>query len=87
MNTTNWASERDSTINAMAVGEPKLQEFAKANAAAVAGTIDGRGPDSFKPDPDAGARMVCNISSVHVPLFVAASLRACLKRLMPERGD
>jgi hypothetical protein len=69
MSTTNWGDKLSYAIDA------EWGVFAKANVAAVEGTINGRDPDSPNPDPDMGARMVCNISSVHVPLFVAASLK------------
>ncbi len=49
-------------------------QFAQANADSVVDTIKGCGPDSSTIDPDFGARMVCNISSVHIPAFVTASL-------------
>src|SRR6516165_8402898 len=74
MSTTNWANELHSTVKAIAVGDPKLQEFAEANSKAVEGAINGCGPDSPTPVPDAGARAVFNIPAVHIPIFVRASL-------------
>jgi hypothetical protein len=49
-------------------------EFAQANASSVVDTIKGCLPDSSTIDPDFGARMSSNISSVHIPAFVTASL-------------
>lgn len=48
--------------------------YANANVEAVKFAVSGRGPDSPEPDPNAGARTVFNIASVHVPAFVQASL-------------
>jgi hypothetical protein len=48
--------------------------YVDANVDAVRCAVSGRGPDSATTDPHAGARMVCNIASVHIPAFVQASL-------------
>jgi hypothetical protein len=75
MSRPNWVEELSRAISSVANDSSERLEFAKANAEAVKGTIDGRGPDSKTIDPDAGARLVFNISSVHVPLFVEASIK------------
>src|ERR1700688_4208651 len=45
----------------------------RANVEATRDTVAGRGPDEAKIDPEAGARMVVNLSSEHVPAFCEAS--------------
>jgi hypothetical protein len=69
-----WQDELSRTISSVTNGSSERIELANANAEAVKGTIDGRGPDSKTIDPDAGARVVFNISSVHIPLFVEESI-------------
>jgi hypothetical protein len=49
-------------------------EYAEANAEAIRGAVTGFGPDDPKPDKNFGAKMVCNMSSAHVPAFVDASI-------------
>ncbi len=48
--------------------------YAAANVEAVQSALAGKGPDTPSVDSRAGARMVCNIASVHIPAFVQASL-------------
>ena len=71
---TNWQNALNRKIGSIAGKDTEPWEFAKANAEAVKATIDGRGPDTKTVNLDAGARVVFNISSVHIPLFVEASL-------------
>jgi hypothetical protein len=49
-------------------------QYATANVEAVRSVVAGKGPDSAKVGSHAGARMVCNIASAHIPAFVQASL-------------
>jgi hypothetical protein len=48
--------------------------YVTANVDAVRSAVAGKGPDKPTVDSRAGARMVCNIASVHIPAFVQASL-------------
>lgn len=65
---TDWSKQLDQLVKASPAAD-----FARANAKAVVRAVEGRGPDDGAQDPRAGARMVVNISSAHVPGFCAAS--------------
>lgn len=53
--------------------------YAAANSMSVQRAVDGMGPDSPKIDPRAGARMVVNLSSAHVPGFCEASAKGLVR--------
>lgn len=75
---TNWKQRRQELIDVLSAGDFEKESYAKANALAVEATLDGRGPDDKTPSA-AGAVMVANISSTHVPAFCQASLSGDLK--------
>jgi hypothetical protein len=75
MNTTEWEGKLAKLVGEVANGSDVLRVFADANSKAIQGTIDGYGPDDPSPDPNAGARAVFNIPSLHVPPFIKASLK------------
>jgi len=70
MTETNWAKRLEDLVIAI---DPETTAFMRANANAVQRAVEGKGPDDGTADPRAGARMVVNISSAHVPGFCAAS--------------
>ena len=51
----------------------EIDGYTHANVDAILAAVAGRGPDKVKAAPNAGARMVVNIASVHVPAFCNAS--------------
>jgi hypothetical protein len=74
MTKPDWGTKLKDCVHAEFQRDAERGEFAQANSNSVIDTIRGCRADTSTIDPDFGARMVCNISSVHVPLFVAASL-------------
>lgn len=66
---TDWKSKLNQCIDGAAAGNIGVRQFAQANADAISSAVAGRGPDDTDTDPDAGARMVVNISSAHIPAF------------------
>jgi hypothetical protein len=76
--TTNWGQALDQLIQKLG-GQPAYDGYTRANADAAKTAAAGRGPDASEPDPNAGTRMVVNLSSVHVPAFCEASRNKELK--------
>jgi hypothetical protein len=74
-----WKAQLNKFIKDAVAEGTDLDRFAWANAAAIEGAVSGRGPDDTVDDPEAGARMVVNISSAHVPAFCDASRKGDLK--------
>lgn len=74
-----WKERRDEAIANVAAGRPDRAEYARANVSFVCDAINGRGSFDANPDPSAGAHAVANIASVHIPMFVQASLNNDLK--------
>lgn len=72
MAATGWKNRLDQLIKSISTDNSELENFARANASAIEGAVAGRGPDDVIADPEEGARMVVNISSVHVPAFCDA---------------
>ena len=70
--TTNWGLVLEQLIQ-NPEQQPALDGYTRANADAAKAAAAGRGPDASEPDPNAGTRMVVNLSSVHVPAFCEAS--------------
>jgi hypothetical protein len=70
---TDWKAKLEQWIGGAAAGHGELVDYVRANAQAIEGAVAGRGPDAANADAKAGARMVVNISSAHVPAFCEAS--------------
>jgi hypothetical protein len=68
-----WQKRATRLIARLSGNHHSLKQFADANLAAVAGALEGKGPDAAQPDPRAGVRAVVNIPSVHVPSFCERS--------------
>ncbi|UGY02523.1 hypothetical protein [Bradyrhizobium quebecense] len=73
MGTADWSSEARAFIQRSAAGDRQLEEYAEANLNTCVDLVAGRDIYSGKDDRDSGARMVVNISSVHIPAFCEAS--------------
>ncbi len=73
MSTTDWSSELNAFIRGAAAGDRQLKEYADANLNICIDLVAGRDLYSGKEDRESGARMVVNISSVHIPAFCEAS--------------
>jgi len=68
-----WSSMLNNLIAHRVRREKADLSFALANSDSIRRTASGLGPDGTKIDPRAGARMVVNISSAHIPALCAAS--------------
>jgi hypothetical protein len=73
MNTTDWSREPKAFIARAVAGDRELAEYAEANLNTCIDLVAGRDLYSGKQDAESGARMVVNISSVHIPAFCEAS--------------
>lgn len=73
MSTTAWSRAPKAFIREAAAGDRQLEEYADANLNTCIDLVAGRDPYSGKEDRESGARMVVNISSVHIPAFCEAS--------------
>lgn len=73
---TNWESKKADLISALSDKgmERDKKAYLEANAEAVDGVLTGRGPDDSVANA-AGAVMIANISSTHLPDFCKASRR------------
>jgi hypothetical protein len=61
-----WSNELKNYLAILERQDPDLYKYTRANHMAMEAVVGGKGPDG---DPIAGARMVANISSAHVPAF------------------
>jgi hypothetical protein len=82
-----WAKQSESLINRMSGGDQTLTDYRNADAEMIRGTIRGFGPDSLKPKPEAGVRVVFNLSAAHVPTLVAAGAASNTNRPYKNRYD
>jgi hypothetical protein len=71
--TTDWKTRLNDFIKDGIAENTERHAFALANTDAIECAITGWRSDDLGVDPEAGARMVVNISSVHVPAFCEAS--------------
>lgn len=69
---TNWDDKKQILIKELGEGDEEKVSYVRANAEAINGALAGRGPDDSTSSA-AGAVMVANISSTHVPAFCQAS--------------
>jgi hypothetical protein len=70
---TLWKKHLSTLIDRLCLRDPDAANYVSANAQAIQRIASGKGPDSDNVDTHAGARMVVNLSSAHVPAFCAAS--------------
>jgi hypothetical protein len=70
---TDWKAKLEKLIDDAGAEHSELADYVRANAQAIEGAVAGRGPDAAHADAKAGARMVVNISSSHVPAFCEGS--------------
>ena len=70
-----WATRLNRLITHWVTRNSADFAYLRANCHSVGRVIDGLGPDSPKADPRAGARMVVNLSSAHIPAFCRASAK------------
>jgi hypothetical protein len=73
MSTTNWLGESKAFVQDTAAGDRQLEEYADANLETCIDLVAGRDLYSGEEHRESGARMVVNISSVHIPAFCEAS--------------
>lgn len=74
-----WNSVLDRLIAHLVKRAKADLSFALANSDSIQRAASGLGPDGYKVDPRAGARMAVNISSAHVPAFCFASAQSGTK--------
>lgn len=70
--TASWSAKLEQLVNRLARGNKGSIDYLIANARAVQQTVRGAGPEDTDISPRAGARMVVNISSAHIPAFCTA---------------
>src|SRR5258708_3083292 len=69
-----WKIRCKKAMGVAAGRSAKRREYVEANVNFVFEAVNGCNSFSSAPDPSAGVHAVANISSVHIPAFVHASL-------------